>query len=246
MGSLQGISTLTGVSTIRGLSSIPVKPLFISYTEITSGWGTNTAPRSTASITVNNGDILIAIGAIEGQGSPGADTLGVAGGGLVWNEEKHVDVGSYVVEHVWSTTATSTTSFAVTFSRAVLSNSSLWWGGGVIVFRNSNGIGASAKTNVLSGAPSLNLITTQPNSAIICLSGDWTAADGTSRTWLTINGITPTSGNGLEKVYFRDASHYVVYSAYWDDVGAIGTKTTGLSAPGSQKYSIIAIEIKGT
>ena len=35
---------------------------------------------------------------------------------------------------------------------------------------------------------------------------------------------------------------YTIYSAYYPDVGAAGSKTEGLSAPGSQKYAIIALE----
>lgn len=221
-----------------------VGPTFISYTEIAApGFGTNTTPRDTASISVNSGDILIAVTCIEGQASAGLEKVGVAGGGLTWLEEQYVNAANYTVVQIFSTTATSTTSFVVTFSRPTFSNLALWFGGGVLVFRSA-AIGASTKTNVLSGAPTLDLVTTKAGSAIVTINGDWSSQDGTTRTWNTINSITPTAGNGLEKVYFRDTSHYTPYCAYWNDVGAIGTKTTGITSPGSQKYSIASIEIK--
>jgi hypothetical protein len=114
----------------------------------------------------------------------------------------------------------------------------------VLQFRDSDGVGASVSNNT-TGTPSISITTTQDNSAVAVIIIDWNAADGASRTWLTVNSITPTSGNGGERTYFRNASFYTVYAAYWSDVGAAGAKTVGLSAPGSQQYSIIAVEVKG-
>lgn len=236
---------MAGTATIGWMGNVaPIGVTFVSYTEVTSGFGTSSTPRDTASIAVETGDVLVSVTVIEGQASAGLEKTGTAGGGLTWTEQQYVNVQDYTVVQLTTTTATSNTSFVVTFSRPTVSNNTLWWGGGVYVFRNSSGIGASDKTNVLSGAPTRSLTTTANNSVIISISGDWSAQDGTSRTWNTINSITPTSGNGLEKVYFRDSSHYSLYSAYWNDVGATGSKSVGLSAPGSQKYSIAAIEIK--
>jgi len=237
---------MAGTASISWIGNpAPVGVSFVSYTDVTSGFGTNSSPRSTASISVNNGDTLVAVGAIEGQALVGAETIAIAGGGLVWNNDQYVNAQDFVVAYSWSTTATSTTSFTVTFTRTA-SNNLLWWGGGVYVFRNSTGIGATNKTNVNGGAPTLSLNVTANNSTIVTVNGDWSAQDGTSRTWNTINSITPTIGNGLEKIYFRNSSHYSAYSAYWNDVGASGSKSTGISAPGSQKYSIISVEVKGS
>ena len=121
-----------------------------------------------------------------------------------------------------------------------------WFGFNVLRFAGCEAIGASAKTNVASGAPSLGLTTIGDNSAVVAFVGDWNATDGASRTWRTINSITPSSGGGDEVTYFRDAIHYAAYAAYWSDVGPVGTVTTGLSAPAGQKYSIIAVEVRGS
>jgi hypothetical protein len=73
------------------------------------------------------------------------------------------------------------------------------------------------------------ITTTQDNSAIVYVGADWTATDGATRTWRTINGITPTSGKWpgeglLPRVRF---TQYTVYTGYWNDAGAAGSKTTG-------------------
>jgi hypothetical protein len=218
----------------------PLFPTFVSETQTV--FNTATTPKTTANISVNNGDVLIACGIIEGQASSTSDSINVTGGSLTWTKNQWVKVANNTYVLVASTTATSTTTITVTFTH--VGNTSLWFGGDAFVFRDSNGIGASNKTNS-TGAPSMSLTTTQTNSAIVYVSGDWSAQDGTSRTWNTINSITPTAGNGLERLYFRDAAHYTAYIAYWSDVGGTGAKTLGLSAPGSQTYSIAAIEVKG-
>jgi hypothetical protein len=74
---------------------------------------------------------------------------------------------------------------------------------------------------------------------------DWNAVDGAVRTWRTVNGTAPTSGNGFERSYVRDAASMTYYCAYYPDAGAAGSKTVGLSAPSTMRYVICAVEIKG-
>lgn len=213
-------------------------PTFIQEAE--TAWNTNTTPKTTASFNVLAGDILIAFGTISDHNS----TMGTpTGGSLTWANPQTVSVAAFCVTYLWTAVVDTNKSMTVSFTRA--SGTDLF-GGNVLTFRGSNGVGASNKTNVASGAPTLNLLTTQANSAIVVHSADWTGADGASRTWRTVNGITPTSGNGLEVSYFRDSSFYTIYGAYYNDVGAIGTYAVGESAPGAQKYSIVAVEVKGT
>jgi hypothetical protein len=61
-----------------------------------------------------------------------------------------------------------------------------------------------------------------------------------------VNGITPTAGNALERLYFRDSVRYTAYDGYWSDAGAAGANSYGLSAPSAQDYAVIAVEVKGT
>lgn len=211
-------------------------PTLISEGE--SDWDA-TATTKVVNITVAAGDRIVVKGATEGN----ACTLGTpTGGSLTYTLEKSFVGASNCAVYGWTATASGSATFDVSITSA---GSVLKWGHTVEVWRNSDGIGNSSVTNS-TGAPSLALTTAADNSAISTISGDWNAADGTSRTWRTINSVTPTVGNGGERVYFRNSSNYTVYGAQWPDVGAAGSKTTGLSAPSGQQYAIISIEVKGT
>lgn len=174
-------------------------------------------------------------------------TLAISNSGTAqsWTQQQVVNVASYTWITIWTAIASVGQSMTVTVTRNADPGGTDLFGCNALTFRGSDGVGASAKTNVSSGAPSLALTTVAANSAIIAINGDWNAADGTTRTWRTINSITPTAGNGLEVTYFRNAAQWTIYGAYWNDAGAAGSKTTGISAPSTMKYSIVAVEVKG-
>lgn len=227
------------------MSVIYVPPTFIQEAE--TAWSDNfftTTSVASPSFTVQIGDLILVYAVL----SDNLTTFNISNSGTSfgWSQAQVVAVSSFCYVSVWSVIATAAQSMTVTMTRGSVPSGDVLGGFNCLTFRNSDGIGASAKTNVASGAPSLALTTTRLKSALFTVSADWTAVDGTSRTWRTINSITPTSGNGLETTYFRNATFYTVYGAYYNDVGATGSKTTGLSAPAAQKYSIVSIEIKGT
>jgi hypothetical protein len=213
-----------------------------------TSFDTTTSPKS---VTVSwlAGDVIVWTGQCEGYNTSGDNVvLTPTATGLTFAEQQAVAVSDYGYVRVMTAVAAGSGS-SVSVSTEKTGNNSgynMAWGASVKVWRGSDGVGASSKTNVSSGAPSLDLTTTQVNSAVQVANNDWNATDGASRTWRTVNSVTPTSGNGLETNYFRDAARYTTYAAYYDDVGTAGTKTVGLSAPSGQKYSIVAIEIKGT
>ena len=118
------------------------------------------------------------------------------------------------------------------------------WGISCMVFRNTNGLGNTTKANA-SGAPSATLPLTSNNSSIVVFNADWNAVDGSTRTWSTVNGITPTAANALELSYTFASGAYTVYEAYYNDTGSLSSATVGLSAPTGQKYSLVTAEILG-
>src|SRR5436190_2512503 len=209
-------------------------PTFMSKSE--TSWSTTTTPK-TAGFSVNAGDVIVVYAISEAQ----AASFTVSDGTNSYTSQQTVSALNYTKVQVWTATAAGTASLTMTITNG---GSTMVWGGAVLVFRNSAGVGASSQTNVASGAPSLALTTTVANSAIVVVNGDWQAVSGSSRTWRTVNSITPTSGNGFETTYFN-SGNYTVYAAYYIDVGSAAGKTVGLSAPSGQKYSIVAIEIKG-
>jgi hypothetical protein len=204
-------------------------PTLISENEVSS-WTTTPGSKSTASFAVQAGDVLVAYGMTEN--SPNG--LSISGGSLTWTQQQLVNVSNYGRAYAWTATASSSTSITVTFTRS----GSGQYGGDVLVYRGSGGIGASAKANT-TGAPSLSLTTTQAGSAIVVAAVDWNAVDGSSRAWRT------GGGSLTETTYATDPLHGTYYGGYHADAGAAGAKTVGLTAPTGQQYSIVAVEVTG-
>lgn len=214
-------------------------PTFIQESETV--FNTVTTPKATGNFTTNTGDVVVSVQAIENQ--DGNNTIAATGTNVTLTSQQEVNVNNNTMVELSAGVVASGGTTSVSFAAG--SAGVEWFGGNALTFRGSDGIGASSQANA-SGAPSLSITTTQDNSAIVVVVGDWNAVDGASRTWNTVNGITPTSGNGYELTYFRDGAHYVAYIAYYPDAGAAGAKTVGLSAPAGQQYSIAALEVKGT
>jgi len=210
-------------------------PSFIQEAE-TSWASTNSTTITTGSFSVLAGDILVAFSILSNW----VDTdhnLTITGGSLTWTEQQTIRISSYCSLTLATAVVDSNKSMTVTSTRT--GASALGFGLNVLTFRSSDGVGASSKTNVSSGAPTLNLTTTQANSAIVVANGDWNAIDGASRTWRT------NAGALTEQTYALTATQATNYGGYHADAGAIATYAVGLSAPGAQKYSIAAVEVKG-
>lgn len=204
-------------------------PVFIQ--EVETVWNA-TADKTTSSFNVLAGDLLVAYSSSEhGYYAPTA----ISGGSLTWTkrQEVHIDI-TWATTTVWTAVVDADKSMTVTFDGP---DSSHLFGGNVLIFRNSGGVGASDKANVDGAAPSMNLTTTQANSAIVVLSADWNAANGSTRTWRT------NAGSFTEQTYHYESGRYTVYGGYHANAGAVGTYAVGLSAPAAQKYSIVALEV---
>lgn len=200
---------------------------------------------ATLDLTCGSGDVIVVVGQVEDNAYTLATPTG--GTGLTWAAIGPSNLANYAKVYAWTTTASaSNTAATITVNRN--GANSYWASVRAFRFSGSDGIGATAiTTTATSGTPNLALTTTQSNSAVVCLVADWNAIDATTRTWRTINGTAPTSGNGYERNYARDASVGSVLSAYWPDAGSAGSVTTGLSAPTSGwKWLSIAVEVKGT
>ena len=208
-------------------------PVFVA--EYETAWTGNPSSLS-KSVTTAVGDVLVIIaGESNGGGTLGTPTDD--GPGLTYTLRQSIHVStSWADAYVWTATATSAATFNITVAKT---GGTPVWGFNVLRFSGSSGIGASSKTNVSGGAPSLGITTTGANSAIVVINTDWNAVDGASRTWRT-------AGSAATEVTYVKASTFVTdYGAYHADAGSAGAKTVGLSAPSGQKYSIIAVEILG-
>ena len=212
-------------------------PSFIQEAE--TAWNSATSPKTTASFSVLAGDILVAFLITEGNDNGLWDAT-ITGGSLSWTERQQVAATDYCYVLIATAVVDSNKSMTVSFTRTA-GNTAIDFGGNVLTFRSSDGVGASAKENADSelGGPSMNLTTTQANSAVVAALGDWNATSGT-RTWRTGAGV------------FTAQSAYLDTGAYWAgggyhaDAGVIGTYAIGQLAPTGQKHSLVAVEVKGT
>jgi hypothetical protein len=218
-------------------------PTFVSATPTATFDGTQ--GKSTASISAQTGDLLVALCGNENYDSTqntttSANTLTVSGGGLTWTLQQNFVPGTnstntYVV--IFTATATSTTSFAVSMFRNGNGSGTAEFGGAVQVWRNHGGVGTGKGATSGSGGPSLTFSTSAANSGIAIVNGDYAAVTGTA-TWRSVNGSAATSDAS-----YQNASTYGLYVGHHTDAGAAGSKTVGLTAPTGQTFSIAAIEI---
>jgi hypothetical protein len=209
-------------------------PTFVGEHEVSSWTTTTGTVKSPSSFSVTTGDVLVAYGGTAD--GPVTEAISSSGGGLTWTlRQSNVALG-YAPSYIWTATATSSGSVTVRFTRTGSYGS---YGGDVLQFRGSAGIGASAVTTG-TGTPSLGVTTTTDHSALVVYSSDWSAVNGSSRTWLT------TPGTFSEQTYFWQSGDMTGYGGYFGDAGSAGTKTVGLSAPSSQTYTTLALEVKGS
>lgn len=205
-------------------------PIYVQKVETV--WNTSGYTKTTAAFDVKAGDILVAY---AGQENGTYSRVTISGGSLTWTlQQEYTNGGAWADATVWTAVVPSDQNMTVSFDRV---DSLIQYGGAVLTFRRTGGVGSSNKTSG-SGAPSLSLTTTKANSAIVVLSVDWNAASA-SHTWRT------TAGSLVETTDAYSSGAYTVNGGYHPNVGAAGAKTVGLTASASQKYSIVAVEIKG-
>jgi hypothetical protein len=206
-------------------------PTFIQEAE--TAWDTTTTPKTTGSVTCNAADTLVAFSIADFSGD--VPTITNSGAALTWSLQQDAGVtGSFCRVRMWTATMDSTR--ALTFTFALTGGGQ--FGGSVLTFRDSTGVGASSSTNVATAAPTLNITTTQANSAIVVANGDFTAITG-ARTWRA------GAGTFTETTFFA-ATNYTAFGGYHADAGAINTYAVGMTAPSPQTYTIAAVEVLGT
>ena len=187
-------------------------------------------------VAINSGDVLVGVSANEDAG--GVDYLGITEDGAAsWTLQQNYTTVNYTGIEANTYVATTNETLTVT-----ITNGGNYFGGNVIRFSGSDGVGASAKAQGASGSPSVAITTTQANSAIVAICGDWNAISGTQT--FTMDGSS--SGWTALTDYPGDGAHYGVAIGYIGDAGAAGSKTIAMSAPTGQKWSIAVVEVKGT
>lgn len=215
-------------------------PTFVDEQETV--WNVSTTPKTVSGLSVQAGDILVACG-VTADSNGADDNITISGGtGVTWTLKQRHKLSSNTGVVLYTGACASTNAISPTVQ--ITNNPSVPFGASILQFRGSDGVGATNKANGSASGPSVANVNTGDNSAIVTVNGDWSASTA-ARTWRTVNGTTPTAGNGFERAYFADGTNYGVYVAYWPDAGAAGSKTVGLTAP-NQTWTIASVEIFGT
>lgn len=212
-------------------------PTFVA--QYATAFNIDTTPKTAMSaVSINSGDVLVGMTAREN----GKDSIApnfTENGSAAWIQQQISPIlnEDWTAERVLTYTATSGESLTVT----ITSSDYPWFGGNVVRFSGSDGVGESNIATGTSGSPSVSLTTTQANSAIVVMCGDWNAVSGTQTFTNNFSGTATALTD-----YPGDNARYGVAMAYFADAGAIGSKTVGMSAPTGQKWTIIAVEVKGS
>jgi hypothetical protein len=189
------------------------------------------SPKTTAALNVLANDVLVAY--VTGHTNTSVATISNSGVALAWTQRQVVVVTGYCWVSIWTAVPTGTRpGLTVTFTSTGST------GGCVLQFRDSNGVGASAKTNVLSGAPTLDVTTTSADSAVVVVNADALVLSGAARVWRTNAGA-------LTETQYVLSGFHTVYGGYHASSGAADVVAVGLTAPTGQKYSIAAVEVLG-
>ena len=145
-----------------------------------SSWSSTTSPKTSSSIAVTAGDLLVAVAG--GSSSNGALTVSDSAG-LTWTTLANTTGSKSQIRAYYATVATTGT-LTVTVTRA---SGSSYWGFNVVQLRNHGGVGATNNTASGSSAPSFSFTTTAANSAIVYINGD-VSSGSSSGTWRSVNG----------------------------------------------------------
>ena len=197
-------------------------------TSVQTAWTGGTSLTS-PSLTVDAGDVLL-VAAATGNTDTTLSTPTATG--LTFTLVKSASAVNNAVAYVWQATASATATLTVGVARSAGTSS---WGFSVLQYRGAQ-VGASASTAATS-APSLAVTTTAAGSHLVWVHGDWAGVSGTP-TWRTVSSVSAVPiANGTTVASTR------FYVGTWSGVGAIGSKTAGVSAPSGQTWAGVVVEV---
>jgi hypothetical protein len=224
------------------------EPFFMGDYEGAS-WDT-TANKTTGTFNASDGDVVVAPMGEENDAGDENYTWTNSGGSQTWTE--HAETTGITNNDTLAQAASTVVSGGITSGAVTCTKTTGVTGRFNVLaahFTGSDGIGATARsTGAGTSTPALAITTTAADSAIVYLAVDWAATDiMTSRTHRTVNGYTPTAGNGQELTAFRNSAAYSVVAGYIPNAGASGSNVTvGISAPTGGDWQIVAVEVLGT
>lgn len=214
-------------------------PTYINAAE-TATWASTTTPRSTGTLSAAVGDVILAFAASENAN--GTNQITQTGSGVTLTLlQDHFASGEAEIDG-----AAGVVAGAGNVASSIANSAGNQFGGVILQFRGSDGVGASGEIATPNNATShaFDVVTTQANSAIGFMFADWNAIDPASiAETVSISGVG--AATSVTPVY--TAGHYTVYYGYFADVGAAGTKTlTFTSGATNTTITAVGIEVLGS
>ena len=214
---------VSGISSPTLTASYPVRSAVQDLSTLT-----------TPSFTPATGEIIV-LKAIAEDFSMPLGTPTASGGGIAWTKQVENST-SKSYQSLWTGTVTVGGS-AITVSVPTASANNSYHS--MVVERWTGAALGGTPNSVLlsgSGAPSTTITTVQINSVVSWMNGDWAAV---------APGV-PAYRSGAVQEFIDDRStvNYVGYYAT-QTTAALGVQTIGMTAPSTQNYALMAIEIQG-
>jgi len=208
-------------------------PTFVSFAS-TTPISLTTSPL-TLSITTLAGDYVVAYAFMDG----GQASFTISGNSLDWNSiGTNREWWTSSGEAWWAKDPAGGTAWTLSIGSVP---SGLKWTIGAWVWRGVSVVGSTVYSYDGDGVfPQKTLSVPQVDSAILFAAADFNAIDGTGRTFLQINGASPT-----EDKYERLVNSQTIYAARYANAGPAGAKVAGLSAPQYQSPTSFAVELRG-
>ncbi len=138
----------------------------IDVNVVAKGSGAQTTP---AFSTGMGSELLLAFVSADGPAS-GAQKATVSGAGLTWTLVSRADSSAGDAE-IWQATAASLLSGVKVTATPTTKGYNLFLN--VLAVQGTAGVGASAKASAATGAPTVSLTTTQPQSMVLGVGNDW-------------------------------------------------------------------------
>jgi hypothetical protein len=237
---LNGSHTLTAVATDSVDDQVSSAPIAVTVANgpvcfitdvnvVAKGKGpVTTAPFSTAL----PGELLLAFASSDGPNAAGGQTVSVTGAGLTWKLLKRANAAPGDAE-VWSATASAPLSNATVTATASKAGFHMFLN--VIGISGTAGTGAVASGSALNGAPSVSLVTTQPQSLVFAVGNDW------SRAVTHVPGTNQVIENQLLDTTTGDT--------YWTQNTSVQSGAAGSTvvmndtSPTNDYWNLVAVEI---
>jgi len=194
---------------------------------------TGRGPQTTAAFSTGlAGELLLAFVGADGPATANSQTATVTGAGLTWTLVSRANTSSGDAE-IWQATASGLLSNVQVTATPTKRNYDTYLN--VLAIQGSGGVGSSGSASGKTGAPTVSLTTTQPQSLIFGIGDDWD------------NPIARTPGTN--QVLLQQFLDTATGDSYWTQQLTLQTGAAGSvvalndTAPTTDRWNFASVEV---